>query len=78
MQRFAYGCGIFLSLISYSSIGSAQFVSWNENIPSSLALFQQNPQELAGCAAAPVFASGDLAFDRSDRSDDSNCSHHRD
>ena len=47
MQRFAYGCGIFFSLISYSGISFAQLVSWNENIPSSLALFQQNPQQLA-------------------------------
>ncbi|MEC8055936.1 MAG: SRPBCC family protein, partial [Pseudomonadota bacterium] len=50
MQRFAYGCGIFFSLLSYSSISSAQFVTWNENIPSSLALFQQNPQQLADLA----------------------------
>lgn len=50
MQRFAYGCGIFFSLLSYSSIISAQFVTWNENIPSSLALFQQSPQQLADLA----------------------------
>ncbi|WP_130804864.1 SRPBCC family protein [Acinetobacter ihumii] len=47
MQRFAYGCGIFLTLISYSNISVAQLITWNENIPSSLALFQQNPQQLA-------------------------------
>ncbi|MBJ9986180.1 SRPBCC family protein [Acinetobacter sp. S40] len=50
MRQFAYGCGIFVSFLTYSSSSSAQFFTWNENIPSSLAVFQQDPQQLANFA----------------------------
>ncbi|CAG69862.1 hypothetical protein [Acinetobacter baylyi] len=50
MRSFAHGCGLLLSLFIYTSIAHSQLIEWNDTIPSSLTVFQQDPQQLASLA----------------------------
>lgn len=50
MRNFAHGCGLLLSLLIYTSVAHGQMVQWNDTIPSSLTVFQQDPQQLANLA----------------------------
>lgn len=54
MIKTIYGA-VCLTLLSLNGVAQAALIKWNDNIPSSLQPFQNNPQQLANLAQDRIF-----------------------